>query len=139
MSVQPVMEGEAVCVDETELAQGGIQMIDWTSGWVLLVSHRVHHLRQTLDAEFELGTQTLPGSTDTPSSRRAWQAGPLFSYGGLTVSGCITVPASVCESLGRLTAWMRGAFYIVQVIYNLYPGQDYRGWPLVPRHDMNVN
>ena len=122
MSVQPVMQGGAVCLEDTELAQDGIQMIDWAGGWVLVVSHRVHQLRRTLDAEFELGTQTLPKSTHTPSSRWAWQAGPLPSYAGLTVSGCITVPASVWESLGRLTAWMRGEFYIVQDYWAGLPG-----------------
>ena len=52
VSLQRVMEGEAVCVDETELAQDGIQMIDSAGRSVLLVSHGMHHLRQTLGADF---------------------------------------------------------------------------------------
>ena len=72
-------------------------------------------------------------------SGRAWQGGPLFSYAGLAVSGYITAPESVWELLGRLTACMRRSFLVVQAVCNLDPGQDYRWWPLVPQHDMNVN
>ena len=41
-------------------------MIDWAGGWVLLVSHRAHHLRRTLDAEFKLGTQTHRHAIEPP-------------------------------------------------------------------------
>ena len=102
--MQPVIGGEKVCADKTKLTQDGIQMIDWAGRWVLLVSHRVHHSGRTLHMEFGSGARTVPRCVDPPLCRQEWQAGPLFSYAGPTVSGCITVPESVWKSLGRLTA-----------------------------------
>ena len=45
----------------------------------------------------------------------------------------------VLDFMGLGTCMPREAWRLPSPQMLQYPGQDYRGWPLVPQHDMNVN
>ena len=131
----PVNTPDAFRLDLT----GGIQGVSLDDGSLVYVPPRLHHQAPHLEYEFRLATNVLRESRDCPGPRRAWQMGHIFSFHKREVVGYTPFPSQMQESVNattRSSIFRSCPFFVVQCIYNWYPGDDTKWWSLAPNHSL---
>ena len=126
LSLEETVTSEATDLDPL----GGIQIYNVTNGQIVFIPPSIHHRKpQYLADDFGLAFEVLEEAKDAPKERRAVQRGYCFKYGSLHVHRYVPIPERMMESIKKNLRWLtdvrRVPCYVVQTMYNVYPGADY--------------